>query len=254
MTAELSAETISKLKARAANPATRTDMAAMGARSIDPLEMFAAQRNGLGSRSPEHQAKVRAYLEGMNTPLSGMISNAATGDGSQAANLIDTLGRLMGGKPLYATMGGQTIAMTGKPKLTVAMPPVGNAAIAWAEAELGFTLPTDLKAFYTEVANGGVGPGDGIFTISDLVRKRREMDEEPAGPQGQPWPSNLLPILGSDELFSIDLDSGRIIYWDFDELDIDEETPEDDPSWERSFKVVAESLETWLGTWVAEVR
>ena len=251
MAAGLSAETIAKLKARAADPATRTDMAAMGARSIGATDILDAPRTAFASRSPEYQQKMREYLEGMNSPFSGMISNAVTGDGSQAASLLGTLRKLIGGKPLYAGMGGQTVGLGAKPNLTHAMPPVGEEVIAWAETELGFALPADLKAFYMEVANGEVGPGDGIYSLSELIRKWREMTDEPAGPQGQPWPANLLPIAGSNELFSIDRDTGRIVYWDLDELDIDENMPEDDPGWGKSFKTAALTLDAWLADWAA---
>lgn len=254
MAAGLGTQTIAKLKALAADPATRTDMAAMGARSIGADDILGAQRTAFASRPPEYQRKMQEYLEGMNSPFSGMISNAVTGDGSQAANLLGALRKLVGGKPLYAAMGEKTIAFGGKPNLTHAMPPVGEPVIAWAEAELGFALPADLKAFYMEVANGEVGPGDGIYTLSELVRKWREMTGEPAGPQGQAWPANLLPILGSNGLFSIDRDTGRIVYWDVDELDVDDGTPEGDPGWARSFKVFAPTLDAWLADWAAKVR
>ena len=115
---------------------------------------------------------------------------------------------------------------------------------------MGFALPAALKAFYLEVANGEVGPGDGIYPVSRLILKWREMTEEPAGPQGQEWPRNLLPILGDDDLFSIDLETGRIVYWDIEQLEIDDDTPANDPGWAISFRSVAESLEAWLQAWL----
>jgi hypothetical protein len=249
MTSGLTPETIARLKARGADPAQRTDMAALGAGSVRPTDILAAQRAGLQSGSPEHQAKVREYLAGMNSPLSGMISNVVTGDGSQAAGLLGALGSLLGGKAMYANMGGQTVALGDTPEPTAAAAPADDAAIGRAEGELGFALPADLRAFYTEVANGEVGPGDGIYPLAGLARKWREMTAEPAGPQGQAWPANLLPILGDDELYSIDRGTGRIVYWDVEEVDIEDDTPADDPSWARSFKPVAESLDAWLAAW-----
>jgi hypothetical protein len=160
------------------------------------------------------------------------------------------LGKLTGGKPLYASMGGQLVAMTGKPEPTVAQAPVNQAIVEWVEGELGFALPGDLKTFYLEVANGEVGPGDGIYPVAGLIMKWREMTEQPAGPQGQAWPANLLPIAGGDETFAIDRTTGRIVYWDVEELDIEDDTAADDPSWAKSFKPVAESLETWLSDWL----
>ena len=248
----LSSEIIADLKARAADPVRRTDMAALGAASVDAADMFEEQRARLAARSPGHQRKVREYLEGMNTPLAGMISNAATSDGSQAVGLLGMLRSVMGSKPLYASMDGRPVALTGKPQPTIAQAPVSDGIIAWVEGELGFALPADLKTFYTEVANGEVGPGDGIYAVSGLIMKWRELTEEPAGPQGQAWPQNLLPILGSDELFSIDRETRRIVYWDVDELELDESRPADDLVWVRSFKPVAESLEAWLQRWLSD--
>ena len=251
---DLSSETIAKLKARAADPARRTGTAAFAARSISPLDIIAKQRSSLASRSPEFQAKVREYIEHMNSPLSGMISNAVTGDGSQAARLLGLLARANRGKPVYAKMGDQVINMGAKSEPSTARAPLDATVIAWAEGELGFSLPSDLKAFYTQVADGEVGPGGGIYPISGLIQKWREVTQGPVGPQDQDWPRNLLPILGgedlfSDELFSIDLDHGRIVYWDVNELDIEDDTPADDPSWASSFKPVAGSLEEWLAAW-----
>lgn len=246
----LSSDVIASLKARAADPARRTDMAALGAQSISPLDIFAQQRSNFASRSPEYQAKMREYLEGMNSPFSGMITNAVTGDGSQAAGLLGALGSLLGGKPLYAAMGDGVVNMGGRNEPMRAQAAVNADIITWVEGELGFELPADLRTFYTEVANGEVGPGDGIYPVAQLNLKWREMTEQPAGPQGQDWPRNLLPILGADELFSIDRETGRIVYWDMDELEIEDDVHADDPSWEQSFKPVAGSLEAWLQAWL----
>ena len=44
-------------------------------------------------------------------------------------------------------------------------PPTTLAAVKAAEAELGFRLPGLLRVLYTEVANGGFGPGYGLFGL-----------------------------------------------------------------------------------------
>src|SRR3954471_21912669 len=43
--------------------------------------------------------------------------------------------------------------------------PVTMAAVAKTEAELGFTIPPVLRRLYSEVANGGFGPGAGLVGI-----------------------------------------------------------------------------------------
>lgn len=46
-----------------------------------------------------------------------------------------------------------------------ASPPASPAAVARAEAALGFALPTTLRAIYLDVANGGFGPGYGVMGV-----------------------------------------------------------------------------------------
>lgn len=46
-------------------------------------------------------------------------------------------------------------------------PPATAAAVAAAEARIGFPLPPLLRRLYLEVANGGFGPGFGILGVSD---------------------------------------------------------------------------------------
>jgi hypothetical protein len=45
-------------------------------------------------------------------------------------------------------------------------PPASPAAVADAEARLGFPLPELLRRLYTEVGNGGYGPGFGLLPVS----------------------------------------------------------------------------------------
>jgi hypothetical protein len=79
------------------------------------------------------------------------------------------------------------------------------------------------------------------------------MTSEPVGPQGQDWPAGLLPISGEDwDLVSIDRTTGRLVYWDLEELDDDDELPPDQPTWTASFVREADSLSAWLTAWLAQ--
>jgi hypothetical protein len=202
-------------------------------------------------RSEEHRAAVDEYLSGMNTPFAGMIANLARGDGRQAGGLLAALGSLTGGRQVLAMSGDLGMvsmghSVPGEP----APPPAQEHAVAAAEAALGFPLPPALRQFYVEVADGGVGPGDGIYGLAELVAKHREMTDEPVGPQGQPWPAQLIPIQGADwELVAVDRESGRLVFWDLEELDDDDELPPDQPTWAASFVPEADSLEAWLTGW-----
>jgi hypothetical protein len=233
---ELSSETIARLKARAGDVERRTGTSAMEAGSTGIGDMLAGIPK---SNDPA----VREYLEGMNSPFAGMISNLATGDGSQAGGLMGALGAMLGGKQVFAMGPGGPIAMGPKSEPREASPPASEAAVAAAEAALGFALPEGLRQFYRDVADGGVGPGDGIFSLHALAAKWREMTEEPAGPRGQKWPANLIPIHGERwDLTCIDRDSGALIYFDPEEIDYG--------GWKASFKPEAESLDAWLDQWL----
>lgn len=139
--------------------------------------------------------------------------------------------------------GGGTVALGPKRKPKKVPLPTSEAQVAAIEAELGFALPGDLRQFYLEVADGGVGPDDGLYSLKQLRSKWRELTKEPVGPRGQKWPARLLPIHGHDwDVTCIDRDSGRIVYWDVEEIDYG--------GWKKSFTDEAESLEAWLDKWI----
>lgn len=235
---ELSSETIARLKARAAAADDRSDSASMAA---DSVEIGDVMRGMPQSDDPA----VREYLEGMNTPFAGMISNMVAGDGSQAKGLFGALGRMLGGQSMFMSMGGQTVSLGAKRKARAAPPPATEADVAAAEQKLGFALPQPLRALYLEVANGGIGPGDGLYSLKQLVAKWREMTDEPIGPRGQKWPKNLLPIEGDRWDFTcIDRDSGKLFIFDIEEID--------HGGWKKCFQETSDSLDAWLGEWLAK--
>ena len=245
MSRELSNETISKLKARAGSPEARSGTAIMNAGSVEPDEVLARNRAEIRAQPQEVQDGVREYLQGMNTPFAGMVVNNVFGDGTQPKGLMGMLGKLLGGKQIFAAMGGETVAMGGRRKPTKAPPPADDGKVKAAEAELGFSLPAELRQIYTEVADGGVGPGDGLYSLKQLLAKWREMTKEPVGPRGQKWPTHLLPVNGDDwDLTCIDMKTGRLTYFDIEEIDYG--------GWKKCFKDEAESLESWLGEWLGK--
>jgi len=242
----LSNDIIAKLKSRAADPARRTGASAMAAGSVDMADILGQQRADFASRSPEFQREMQEYLKGLNSPFARMISNSVAGDGSEAAGLMGALSSLLGGKQMFAVgPGGQTVSMGAKAEPSKAPPPATAEAVATTEDELGFELPEDLKHFYLEVADGGVGPGDGIYSLGELIAKWREMTEEPVGPRGQKWPQNLLPIHGDRwDITSLDRQTGTLVYFDAEEIDYG--------GWSKTFKDEAESLGAWLQKWLGE--
>jgi hypothetical protein len=222
----------------------------MAASSVD-VEAALAGLRPHEAQSEDHQRQVDDYLSGINSPFAGMIRNAVSGDGSQARGLFGALSSLMGGRRVFAMSGDLGAISLGAPgPAESAPPPAGEQEVAVAEARLGFALPPQLRQFYLEVADGGVGPGDGVFSLAELVAKHHELTVEPVGPQGQSWPTELLPVQGEDwDLVCLDRTTGRLLYWDVEELDDDDELPADHPSWAASFVLESDSLAAWLDEW-----
>jgi hypothetical protein len=226
--ASLSADLVARLHERAQDPVRRTSGAALVAGAVPLGDLLAAERARLAAQPEDLQRGVAEYLEGVNSPFSQLMGN------------LGSLGGLVG-------------APASAPAPTAAPAPASEAQVAAVEADLGFALPPDLRDFYLEVADGGVGPGDGIYSLAELLAKHRELTGEPVGPQGQDWPTSLLPIQCDDwDLVSIDRDTGRLVYWDLEELDDDDElSPDDNPTWAASFVPEADSLGAWLTAWLA---
>src|SRR5215217_6001396 len=89
MAEQLSSVIIARLQERAGNAERRTDSSELEANSVGADEM-------LDGMPKSDDPAVREYLEGMNTPFAGMISNLVIGDGRQAKGLLGALGRMLG--------------------------------------------------------------------------------------------------------------------------------------------------------------
>ena len=127
-------------------------------------------------------------------------------------------------------------------------PPVSEEQLAEAEAALGFELRPELRQLYLEIADGGFGPGEGLYALKDLAAQYADMTGEPFGPQGQPWPANLLAIAHDDPgEICLDRDSGAVIAWDPEEIE-----GSSDKYWKRSFKPEADSLAALFDKWLGE--
>jgi len=159
------------------------------------------------------------------------------GPGGTITTTFNTLGGLLGGQP----------GSTSNPSVPDLGSPAPTAAIEGAEARLGIALPTALRRLYTEVGDGGFGPGGGLLPIEEAVRAYAELTREPFLPNGPEWPAGLLPIVDQEPGYDcVDAGSGHVIAWDPEGLS--ERSGE--KAWRRTFSEVAPSLEAWLSEWL----
>jgi len=167
--------------------------------------------------------------------------------GDQLRSISSQLQGLMG------SLGGMRVAgpsMGGDPAPKQDGPPpaqpAAEAEIAAVERAIGRALPPELRQIYAEVANGDFGPGGGLFPLARIIDEYEEMTSEPAGPQNQLWPVNLLPLVDAEPGYDcIDLDSGEMVAWDPEEIE-----GYSNAAWQRSFKPLAPSLAEWLEEWL----
>jgi len=233
---DIPAALIARIKARAADPARRSGAGALAAGSIS-LESL------LAGLPPIQDDETRAHVERSR----GLLGN-----------VMAMLGGGAGNGPSFAMVGpdsrsgGGFVSFGGAGPAAPALPaPCTQDDVAAAEAQLGVDLPPPLRQVYLEIGNGGFGPGDGLYSLEQLVAKYREMTREPVGPQGQAWPAGLIPVNGANwDLVAIDRENGTLVYWDVEELADEEDEDEDGRHWAASFRPEAESLAAWLASWV----
>jgi hypothetical protein len=220
---EIPSDLLGRISDRANDPMRRTYMAGAQA-SAQPLDLGALMAGFQKHGAPGAQAMLGGALGNLQKLMGGLGGGA-----------------LMMGPGGLASLGGEPAG----PQPGAA--PATEAALTSAEARIGRPLPSGLRQLYA-IADGGFGPGSGLFALSELAERYDDMTREPFGPDGQDWPRNLLPLFNEDPvLLCLDLDSGGIVAWDPEEIE-DEESEED---WQRSFKreqsSLAELMEQWLG-------
>jgi hypothetical protein len=137
-----------------------------------------------------------------------------------------------------------------------AYPPITPARLSDTEQHLGFSLPHLLGRIYTEIANGGIGPGYGLLGITDgapddlghtaldLYQIYRQSD--PDDPLWY-WPPAMLPIChwGCAIYSCLDCRTPNTPVLIFDPNGHTLGTP-----WNDAFLPHTASFEEWLTLWL----
>ncbi len=148
-------------------------------------------------------------------------------------------------------------------------PPATEQQLLATEATLGFALPTNLRSLYTQVANGGFGPGFGIVgalngfssaglggniieayaalnantTVEDYTRYQQAHNNQTIYVLPQTvWSRHLLPLCDWGCLITsfLDIDNGHILRG----------APTSRTSY--TLRPQAASLEAWLESWLQD--
>jgi hypothetical protein len=125
--------------------------------------------------------------------------------------------------------------------------PASARALREAEAALGTPLPAMLARAYTEVGDGGYGPGTGLLPLEKVVRETRELRSGDALPHGRTWPPTLLPVVPMDPGWTcVDAATGAVVDWDPEEL----QERSSERRFRASFSERSSSVDAWLDRWV----
>ena len=132
--------------------------------------------------------------------------------------------------------------------------PCDLAAVASAESQIGVKLPPLLVRLYTEVADGGFGPGDGATPIAKLPELWEEYAIDLVEAEDlEPWPQAVVPFCQIDQtlLACVDCGSpeGAVIAFEFEDLD-----PEAEDGLTDALSPMAPSLTDWIQRWLDETR
>ncbi|MGV6851670.1 MAG: SMI1/KNR4 family protein [bacterium] len=134
--------------------------------------------------------------------------------------------------------------------------PASEEAIAEAEQNIGYSFPPLILQIYSEVANGGIGPGYQILGVkgghtSDEGDSISELylalyDKDPEDPEWQ-WPKGIVPFCHWGCAIYSCFDASKA---DFPVFWFDPNMRELGEPMEQQFIPHRDSLESWFQGWV----
>jgi len=132
-------------------------------------------------------------------------------------------------------------------------PPVSQKQLAQAEAKIGFPLPPLVRDIYTQVGDGGFGPGYGFIQLGHLVVRRQninaveECPDEEEDYEPLEWPDQFVDLVGWGCLYYsgilCDEPSCPVLFFNCDRAG-------EGSTLEDYLIPEAESLEEWLSAWL----
>lgn len=137
--------------------------------------------------------------------------------------------------------------------------PADPTDVADDERQLGFSLPPLLKRIYTQIGNGGFGPGYGLIGLTNGVPDdtgktgpaiyRQLRDGSSEDPYCE-WPEGLLPIChwGCAILSCVDCSDPNFRMRIFDP------NVHDSDDWADAFFEESPSFEKWIRAWASGVK
>ena len=122
--------------------------------------------------------------------------------------------------------------------------PLAGADIAAAEKQLGFALPADLKQFYLSGQHRGRAACGEYYSLKGMVKEYRMLTRKPYGPNGEDWPTSLVPFEDQLESYAAyDIETGLITIWDSEEIIGGNQSK---AAWKRSFQPTGKTLAEYL--------
>jgi hypothetical protein len=136
--------------------------------------------------------------------------------------------------------------------------PADAVDVEYDERRLGFPLPPLLKRIYSEIGNGGFGPGYGLIGLTngvpddtgktgpDIYKEFRSAD---SGEANLKWPLGLLPICNWGCAIVSCVDSGDPSF----RMRIFDPNAHDGDDWADSLFEESPSFEVWIQAWASGV-
>jgi hypothetical protein len=144
-------------------------------------------------------------------------------------------------------------------------PAVASAVIIKLEKQYRCKLPDLVRRIYTEVADGGFGPGYGLFPITSKNDSEQEsiaaiyqevLDIAKCHPLWN-WPRKLIPMadMGCGMYYCVDCYFDKLPVILFDQSNLDSEVDDDEAAlrWSNAFWFESPSLVKWLNDWLDDV-